>query len=324
MSSDLRALATIVSMTTPALEVSWRLVVPVKGGARAKSRLHPPTGVRRAALAWAIARDCLDAVTAALPPTCVHVVTADDVVARYAAGLGAVVVHDPGRGLNDAVRAGVRAASTAAAHQGAALLRPNAGGTNGREVDRDGVGVLLGDLPALRPADLLTALQAASAHPLAVVPDADGTGTVLLTSLGAHLEPAFGAGSAARHTAAGHRRLELDLPGLRTDVDDDASLRAAQRLGVGPATTAVLAPAPGPDATLPAMQASVHTFDEATGAGTALLDDGREVSFSAEVFGRSALRHLRPGQRVSIDLADGTTSVERLWIVGIGDDQRIG
>lgn len=339
MSSDLRGLATIVSMTTSVLEVSWRLVVPVKGGAGAKSRLHPPPGVRRAALAWAIARDCLDAVTAALPPTRVHVVTADDAVARYAAGLGAVVVHDPGRGLNEAVRAGVRAASTAAIHQGAALLRPNETGTSGpngtgtaygaprthgRPTGAEGVGVLLGDLPALRPTDLLTALQAAAEHALAVVPDAEGTGTVLLTSLGGHLEPAFGTGSAARHSAAGHRRLELDLPRLRTDVDDDASLRAAQRLGVGPATEAVLAPALTSVVTLPVMQASVHTFDEATGAGTALLDDGREVSFSAEVFGRSALRHLRPGQRVSLDLADGTTTVERLWIVGIGDDQRIG
>jgi len=72
------------------------------------------------------------------------------------------------------------------------------------------------------------------------------------------------------------------------------------------------------------MQASVHTFDETTGAGSALLDDGREVPFSAEVFGRSALRHVRPGQRVSIDLADDGVSVQRLWIVGIGDDQRIG
>lgn len=70
------------------------------------------------------------------------------------------------------------------------------------------------------------------------------------------------------------------------------------------------------------MQASVHTFDEPTGAGTALLDDGRLVSFAAEVFATSALRHLRPGQRVSITLEG--TAVTKLWIVGIGDDQRIG
>jgi 2-phospho-L-lactate guanylyltransferase len=313
-------------------------VVPVKGGARAKSRLHPPAGVPRAALAWAIARDCLDAVTAGLPAGRVHVVTADAGVARYAASLGAVVVHDPGRGLNEAVRAGVRAASTTAADHGAALLQgtaaapatgrvgttvpgPEAVVAQAAHATREGLGVLLGDLPALRPLDLLAGLQAAAQHRLAVVPDADGTGTVLLTSLDGHLEPAFGTGSAARHAAAGHHRLDLDLPRLRTDVDDDASLRVARALGVGPATQQVL---DGPGATLPGMQASVHTFDETTGAGTALLDDGREVSFSAEVFARSALRHLRPGQRVSIDLPEGTTTVERLWIVGIGDDQHIG
>jgi 2-phospho-L-lactate/phosphoenolpyruvate guanylyltransferase len=72
------------------------------------------------------------------------------------------------------------------------------------------------------------------------------------------------------------------------------------------------------------MQASVHTFDEQSGSGTALLDDGREVGFSGEVFARSSLRHLRAGQRVSIELGEGGADIERLWIVGIGDDQRIG
>ena len=56
-------------------------------------------------------------------------------------------------------------------------------------------------------------------------------------------EPSFGPGSAARHQAAGAVRLELDLPGLRTDVDDDRSLTAALELGVGPATGRVLATA---------------------------------------------------------------------------------
>jgi 2-phospho-L-lactate guanylyltransferase len=305
--------------TLPAAPV-WRLVVPVKGGAGAKSRLHPPAGVSRAALAWAIARDCLAAACTALPPSRVHVVSSDETVRSYAAALGAVVVPDPGRGLDEAVRAGVRSASAAAVDQGAAWLRPRAA-TNGDLLSPDGLAVLLGDVPSLRPDDLRTALAAAAAHPRAVVPDAQGTGTVLLTSLTGHLEPAFGAGSAARHTAAGHHRLDLALPRLRTDVDDDLSLAEALALGVGPATLGVLA---GPRVTLPGMQASVHTFDETTGAGTALLDDGREVAFPSEVFARSALRHLRPGQRVSIELAEGTTTVERLWIVGIGDDQLIG
>lgn len=285
-------------MTSP---VDWHLVVPVKGGTSAKSRLHPPRGVGREELALALATDCLTACCAGMPPGRVVVVTSDRRVREVARSLGAGVVADPGTGLDAAV---------ATARDRVVALDPAAA-----------VAVLLGDLPALRPGDLVEALAAASEHPLAVVPDASGTGTVLLTALrGTDLSPSFGEGSAARHEAAGHLRLDLDLPRLRSDVDDDRALRAALALGVGGATARVLAASP---ATLPPMQASVHTFDEATGAGSALLDDGREVSFSADVFAASALRHLRVGQRLSVDLGDGTT-VDRLWIVGIGDDQTIG
>ena len=302
MSSSAPRLGTIVSMT-PSAPVDWHLVVPVKGGAAAKSRLHPPAGVSRAELAFAIARDCLTAACRGMPPGRVHVVTSDPAVAAEAQSLGAWVVSDPGGGLNAAVSAGLDALSSV----------PRTG--------RHGVAVLLGDLPALVGDDLVAALAAAAAYDRAVVPDADGTGTVLLTARSGALVPSFGVGSAGRHAAAGHRRLDLDRPRLRTDVDDDRSLEVAAALGLGSATAACLA---GRSATLPRMQASVHTFDETTGAGSALLDDGREVPFSAEVFGRSALRHVRPGQRVSIDLADDGVSVQRLWIVGIGDDQRIG
>ncbi len=278
----------------------WHLVVPVKGGATAKSRLHPPRGVGREELALALATDCLTACCASMPPGRVVVVTADRRVRELARDLGATVVADPGAGLNAAVGAG----------------RDHVLG----EAPGSPVAVLLGDLPALRAGDLAAALGAAAAYPQAVVPDAAGTGTVLLTALeGDSLTPAFGEGSAARHRAAGHRLLDLDLPRLRTDVDDDRALRLALELGVGPATRQVLAAA----TTLPPMQASVHTFDEASGAGSALLDDGVEVTFTSEVFERSALRHLRPGQRLSVDVGDGPR-ITRLWIVGIGDDQRIG
>ncbi len=70
------------------------------------------------------------------------------------------------------------------------------------------------------------------------------------------------------------------------------------------------------------MQASVHTFEDRTGAGTALLDDGREVAFDGRVFGASGLRHLRAGQRVSVELASERV-VGRLWIVGIGEGEPI-
>lgn len=69
------------------------------------------------------------------------------------------------------------------------------------------------------------------------------------------------------------------------------------------------------------MQASVHGFDEQTGFGSVLLDDGVERGFDGDVFFASGLRHLRVGQRVSVDLSGD--AVTRLWIVGIGDGEPI-
>ncbi|TWE12219.1 hypothetical protein [Rudaeicoccus suwonensis] len=69
------------------------------------------------------------------------------------------------------------------------------------------------------------------------------------------------------------------------------------------------------------MQATVHTFDFDGGDGSVLTDNGRELRFSHAVFAASQLRHLRVGQRVSIEV-DGS-GVSRLWITGIGPAQRI-
>jgi cold shock CspA family protein len=69
------------------------------------------------------------------------------------------------------------------------------------------------------------------------------------------------------------------------------------------------------------VQASVHGFDEQTGFGSVLLDDGVERWFDGQVFLHSGLRHLRVGQRVSVDVEG--ESVTRLWIVGIGEGQPI-
>ncbi len=279
----------------------WHLVVPVKGGASAKSRLHPPVGVRREELALALATDCLTACCAGMPSARVLVVTSDERVAQMSRWLGAGVIADPGAGLDAAVTAGRD------------RVLADGPGTP--------VAALLGDLPALRARDLTAALGAAAAYRRATVPDAAGEGTVLLTALaGEDLAPSFGSDSSARHQAAGHRLLALDLPRLRTDVDDDDDLQTVLALGVGAATRRAL---DGSATTLPPMQGSVHTFDETTGAGSALLDDGREVGFTGEVFAASALRRLRVGQRLSLDLSE-ERQVAKLWIVGIGDDQRIG
>ncbi len=273
----------------------WFVVVPVKGGAGAKSRLGVPTPVARTALATALAQDTVRAALAAMPPGRVLVVTADPGTARWARAMGAEVVQDPGGGLD------------AAASAGAGAVHDRGG---------ESVAVLLGDHPALRPAELTAALAAAAAHPRAVVPDADGRGTALLTARGVDLAPRFGAGSSARHVEAGATSLPLVLPGLRQDVDDLPSLRAALALGVGASTRGAAT------GTLRTVQASIHTV-QSSGGGSALLDDGREVVFDPEALIGSGLRMLRVGQRVSVEVDEDARRATRVWIVGIGDDEVI-
>jgi 2-phospho-L-lactate guanylyltransferase len=136
-------------------------------------------------------------------PRAVDVVTA----------LGARTVGDePDSGLNAALAHGARRARTA---------------TGGP------VAALSSDLPAVRPAELTAALDAAAGHRRGLVVDAAGTGTTLLAVTDGDLDPRFGPGSAAAHTATGAVPLDGDWPGLRQDVDTPADLRAAARIGAG-------------------------------------------------------------------------------------------
>lgn len=289
--------------------VSWRLVVPVKEAGRAKTRLSASSPAARADLARAMALDTLEAACAALGPGALVVVTSDGPVGSTVRAWGAGVLVDPGQGLDAAVRAGLEA------------VRPAAVGPTGWAV-------LLGDLPALRPRDLITALAMCGRHPAAVVPDASGDGTTLLTSTVAPPVPRFGAGSARRH-AQDAALLPLRLPRLRQDVDVAADLGRAVALGVGRRTRGQLTGrARGTGAYSDLMQASVHTFDLDSASGTVLLDSGRMVPFDAEVFAASGLRHVRPGQRVSVEIEPSDPEnpdarLTRLWIVGIGRDEPI-
>ena len=210
---------TINEMHSPDID-RWRLIVPVKGQLAAKSRLDPPVGVVRADLAHAFALDTITAALACIPPAHLVVVTSDPLAAAFVRDKGGTVVADQGDGLNPAVRHGARYV------EGVLGDGPTA--------------VLLGDIPTLRSQDLVDALSACARHPRAMVPDASGTGTVLLSALSPpDLHPHFGADSARKHTR--HCvRLDLDLPALRTDVDDDQGLRRAIALGVGRYTAAVL------------------------------------------------------------------------------------
>ncbi|ACZ22324.1 uncharacterized conserved protein [Sanguibacter keddieii DSM 10542] len=248
----------VVSADQPA--VTWTVVVPVKVTSQAKTRLAgdlSPT--QRVELVRAMVVDTVAAARATPTVDRVVVVTDDpDVVADLSADepagtdaerradpsaenrastsaqhpclrahLDVVPEPSPAAGLNAAIRAGV-----ASARSGGGLAAVS-------------VAVLLGDLPALRPGDLGAALEAASAHHRAVVTDADGSGTTLLTARsGVELYPAFGPGSAAEHAARGHVVLDVaDVPavsGLRQDVDLARDLAAVAALGPGPRTTEVL------------------------------------------------------------------------------------
>lgn len=203
------------------LVARWVVVMPVKMLTLAKSRLSALGPDRRAALALAMA---LDTMAAALGCPHVHAVLAvtnDDVVRRSIDALGdpraGWVPDRPDRGLD------------AALEEGAAAARD-------RWPDC-WVASLSSDLPALTAKELTVVLEAAADHPRALVADAGGTGTVLLTARNGPLGAAYGSGSRARHLSSG----AIDVTdqaggGLRRDVDTPEDLIAALLVGVGPAT----------------------------------------------------------------------------------------
>lgn len=198
----------------PDRTTAWHVIVPVKDTRAGKSRLAP-AGVTRTRLSRAIADDTVSAVVEAVGARRTCLVTSDPGLSRAWSRAGVTVVPDPGHGLNAAVTAGLA-----------------------RVPDGTPRAALLGDLPCLTGADLLTALDAGDGIDDWFVPDAEGTGTVLRA--GSCFVPRFGPGSATAHADQGAVRLELALPRLRRDVDDAGSLAEAVRLGLGPATSRVL------------------------------------------------------------------------------------
>lgn len=184
------------------------IVIPVRG-TNAKSRLDHPL---RSELARAMA---LDTIAAAVQVADVIVVT-DETMRLDAESLGARTVADEGHGLNRAIESGLGVISTGSI-----------------------TGVLLGDIPALDPAELREALEAAAAHPLAMVADADGSGTVLVVAQpGIEHRVAFGVGSRGAHLANGYVELLDPWVTLRRDIDRVQQLHG---LTLGPRTAALLA-----------------------------------------------------------------------------------
>jgi len=202
----------------------WAVVVPVKVLARAKSRIAPLAGPRRAELALAMASDTVRAVVASRAAGQVIVVTDDPVAAGELSAVGATVVPDePRAGLNAALSHG--AACAEQFWPGSALA------------------ALSADLPALQTGEIDLALRAAALWAEAFVPDLQGSGTTLYTAApGVPFRPGFGLESRRRHAEAGAAELLLPgIAGLRQDVDTPEDLRAATRLVLGPRTAALAA-----------------------------------------------------------------------------------
>jgi 2-phospho-L-lactate guanylyltransferase len=207
----------------------WTVLIPMKGLSSAKSRLAAASNGEREhrSLVAAIRADTLSAAAACELVARVVVVRdrpAEPVPGGSAPGELDFVQAAPG------LNAGLSEAATDAAARWPA----------------EGIVALVGDLPALRADDLDQALRQAATLRRCFVADADGVGTTLLAAApGAALQPRFGPDSAARHREIA---TELDATQrLRLDVDTVADLRAAARLGVGPATSALLDAAQSPD-----------------------------------------------------------------------------
>lgn len=181
------------------------VLVPVKAFAEAKLRLAPALSPeRRASLARSMAERVLQSA-GGLPAA---VVCDDREVAAWARALGALVLWEPGRGLNGAVAAGVALLADAGVHR---------------------VVVAAGDLPL---ADDLRGI--ADFDGITIVPDRRSEGTnVLAVPTNRPFGFSYGPGSFSRHLAEARTlgvpvRVVSATP-LAWDVDLPADLEALRR-----------------------------------------------------------------------------------------------
>ncbi len=181
------------------MEADAAVLVPVKAFGEAKRRLSPALAAPERA---ALSRRLAAGVVAAAAPLAVAVVCEDREVAGWARELGALVIWEPGRGLNGAVAAGV--------------ARLAAEGVTA-------VAVAHGDLA--RPAGLVALVLG---HPggVTLVPDGrdDGTNVVVLPgavafrfsygpgSFRRHLDEATASGLAVQVVRGTDLSLDVDLP----------------------------------------------------------------------------------------------------------------
>ncbi|MEO8106448.1 MAG: 2-phospho-L-lactate guanylyltransferase [Actinomycetes bacterium] len=198
----------------------WQVVLPLKGTDDAKSRLDLSRTTRHQ-MVGAMAADTLTALLATPEVHKVSVLSRrpDPLVPSPVAREAEVIVQ-PERltSLDQALAWFAHTHAASSTH----------------------LAIVVADLPALRPESMTSVLTDAARHHLAMVADASGTGTTILTTCSpARLPTHFGAGSAAAHQAAG-AALISGTPDTQCDVDTTDDLDRAREIGLGPHMLALL------------------------------------------------------------------------------------
>lgn len=192
-----------------------RAIVPQKPLILAKGRLAPVRSPgERAELSFRLLKVVCVTLKAVADVETLVVMTPDPRVQACISAWGVRAMPDPRPDLNGAL-AEVFAALAGRSH---------------------GILVVAGDLPFVRPADIVALLGAVTVRTLVLAPSKDGMGTnAMVVPPGVPMQPAYGEGSLAAHRrtarALGLRVVEVTRPGLAFDIDRPADLAALQSGG---------------------------------------------------------------------------------------------
>lgn len=200
----------------------WTAIIPIRSFHEGKTRLHHPS-VDAAAIIRAFADDVILACTSCPQIERTVVVSPDPAVLDHAKSRGCDVVHEPRAvGINEAIE-------------------------NVRQHVSGPTIAILGDTPCVTASTLSSVLSAAQEHEVSFVADASGVGsTMWCAQAGSAATSFFGHHSRAEHRAHGAFELGAtntsgDWVRARRDVDTDVDLWDALRIGVGPASSTLLA-----------------------------------------------------------------------------------
>ena len=200
---------------------TWTAIIPIRSFTEGKTRLTIPSADTRAIIE-AFADDVIHACSTCPEISRTVVVSPDPQVLALAQERGCEIFHEQGAtGINGAIDS----------------ARANIEGP---------IIAVLGDTPCITGAILTMVLQQARDHSTSFVADASGVGSTMWCAQPTSTATSqFGHHSRAEHRA--HGAVELgahnaspEWARARRDVDTDIDLWDAIRLGVGPATSALL------------------------------------------------------------------------------------